>query len=319
MGFFETKFGLASKLMTVGLVLLTITLMPQNIYGSDDMTNDATKCASLITRPNTTYQLFNQDKDFIEDYVDIIHNKLTPGDILRFSDSSEFIFSRTLGEGRTTRILAVYPIQDGIVSTALYALRIPASKKILHPNTLKIPARDFIDKYDAGFEILSTHGVPVPMIDDYLYNEFVLTDIVQTDINGYTFFAHPESIPKNLLIEAEQALYVFAKHLVPFASIGDFKAEQIVYSKKEKRWILIDWADKTELIDPSKPHSTTHPFDKHFKSKLSIESGLLRDYHGRNLSLRELKILNKINTIIMDTRKNKNMSLLERILNKLAN
>jgi hypothetical protein len=256
-----------------------------------------------VTERADVYQLFDQQKTPHRNYENILAHDLQAGDVLRFSNGKEFIFSHKLGKGFTTVVLAVRQMQNGQPVGDLLALRVPVSDKHLGPPSLNLKVRSFVNKFYDGYDLLAEQGVSVPKLHDHLSEEYNLVEFIQFDMNGFDFFAYPEKFSAERLQAAEQALYDFAKTVAMFENIGDFKAEQLAYIAKENRWMLVDWTDNHALIHTRAGGvvGRHHPFDTIFEKYLR-ESGHDTERIERQITAREVKILKQVAAIIQAER-----------------
>ncbi|MCB0349830.1 MAG: hypothetical protein KDD38_01525 [Bdellovibrionales bacterium] len=315
-----TIFGAQSGFFTHLAVLFLLFTSPVMLYGAQDLGGDARngsgRCTQLLGQNSVVHQLFDKQKKAIENYIQVTHEKLNQGDILKFSNEAEFVYSHKLGEGFTTEVLAVYPIERGIISSRLYALRIPSSDEVLRPFAAAIPIRSFINKYYDGYYVLQEHNLPIPFLYDHLSEEYNLTELVQYDLTGHDFFINPEGHSRELLQKAERALIQLAKAVAKFDTIGDFKASQIVYSIEQDRWIILDWTDNNILYNGKSSRTVHHPFDKLFRNSLATVSGEMKAFTERVVSPREEKILAHLTEVILEERNESKKSFMQRMLEK---
>lgn len=197
--------------------------------------------------------LFNIDGTFNDEFAkNILNGDLKAGENIHL-DGRSVTYKKTLGSGNTTIILEVYDSQKN----KSFALRLP------HGNTDKrfsiSDGKRYINHTYNGYNELKQAKLPIPQIHEYKKNSYLLVDLIDHDFNLRTFLArnalHSESDKKKVL----ESLLEFSKKTSLFDSIADFHLEQAVYSKKQNKWFLLDWASGHQLARmPSSPTIFSH-------------------------------------------------------------
>jgi hypothetical protein len=165
-----------------------------------------------------------------------------------FTDGSRFRFERVLGEGGTTKVLAVREVLPSGALSDMMALRIP----LTNLGSYERPAdhTPFINETIRAERALRRAGVPIPKFYKSLRSEYVAVELVPTDFSGLDFVFDPQNllakgITPAQLAEAEERLVEFARRMAPLVKVGDFFMHQVSYSIEQKRWVLLDWRDDT--------------------------------------------------------------------------
>jgi hypothetical protein len=146
----------------------------------------------------------------------------------------ELVLNKKLGEGSNTIVFRVKDPKDNWY----YALRIPNQTQ----------EREYVEATMLGYTELRERGVYVPLVKEYRPESYILLEEKEVifDLGQY--------LDKHFYVnEAEnlEALLRFAREVAPFSQIGDAHEENIVFSEKENRWILLDWTFGHELAEDS--------------------------------------------------------------------
>jgi hypothetical protein len=156
------------------------------------------------------------------------------GDRLIFSDEHIFEYQGELGRGNTTAVLRVRLPGE----SASFALRIPQTS---HFKKNVADLIDYLNDYIEGYKVLRNSQMRTAVIVDSREFQFVLTAVENIDFSLSDLFNPMSSIDSALKKEAKEKLVDFIKSSVEFQEIGDFHFDQLVYSREEKQWKLIDW------------------------------------------------------------------------------
>ncbi|MBT4791681.1 MAG: hypothetical protein HON90_08935 [Halobacteriovoraceae bacterium] len=149
--------------------------------------------------------------------------------------------NKYLGNGDTTIILDVTDPENG----KDYALRLPRGKKEFDIKFSRRLLGSFVD----GYNKLKEYGIPVPRIHESHDEQYILVEKINHKFDLKKLLSHPEGISKEELKEAYKALVKFAERSAYFKQIGDFHAEQLVYSPKKNEWVLLDWHVNHKLVE----------------------------------------------------------------------
>ncbi len=185
--------------------------------------------------------LFNQNGK-LDDYFSksILSGDLKPDEKIYLSDK-EVIFKEVLGKGNTTLILKVYDNEK----KKEYALRLPHGNEKMNYDIMD--GKRYLNYSYEGYQELLDSELPIPKIHSYHKGSYMVVDMVDHDFTMQTFFARNEYIDLDLKMKAVESLKEFAKKVSIFETIGDFHFEQLVYSIKNDKWTLLDWASPHKL------------------------------------------------------------------------
>lgn len=190
---------------------------------------------------------------------------LRPGDVLRMNNGEKYTIGILLGHGHQH---AVFSIQE----TDQWALRLPYRLEFLS-STL-----DTLEGYEK-LKTTSLRIVKIHPISNWEYvlaervtsNYFTILDFlserqlgsrhpIQSLEPDTTSLKHNRSMQKMVtkapaissieLQAMEDALIYFASSLSEFLQIHDLKSNQLIYDRKNKEWILLDWLHLIELYSP---------------------------------------------------------------------
>lgn len=208
--------------------------------------------------------LFNQEGDFNKDFAQSILNQdLKEGEKIFLRDRA-YIYRGFLGSGNTTMILSIEDPETNIEN----ALRLPHGNE--EKNYRLSDGQRFLNYSYNGFEELEDAGIPIPKFHEYEKDAYIVVDKIAHDFTLKSFFENSESINDSDKGPIIDALKNFAKEAAIFESIGDFHLEQLVYSQKTKKWILLDWSEGHQLARlPSSPTIFT---SLTFEQSLSAEN-----------------------------------------------
>lgn len=205
---------------------------------------------SLI--PNSTYDLKAFDERPLIKVVDeagikianyeakILEN-LKNGGRIEFNDGKIFNVKRVFSNDGSYNI--ILELDDGRL------LRVP--KTDLYPHG--------IEAYVNAHKKIAEKGVPLPQIYevgakfDYLVYEKVTNDLGIKNFKDYLM--RKNQFTKEIQAKLEAEFLEFAKKTSPLTVIGDFKADQIVYSNT-RGWVIVDVNSNVQFFDP-KPIATT--------------------------------------------------------------
>lgn len=188
------------------------------------------------------YNLFKNGGDLDSSYLALIEKEeLLSGDRLIAEAGRVFIFERVLGRGKTTVVLEVIELE----TNKRMAMRLPAPSQQV---TFK-SAKRYLNATLEGYAPLVENGIP--LVEIYFHQEasYALVELVDVDFDLKTFLTRPESLNKALFPKAEEALIEFAKSSAQYTKIGDFHFEQLIYSSKRNKWILLDWSSGHSLAE----------------------------------------------------------------------
>jgi len=293
------------------ILLTSCTTLVMGLYTSSALAESPinSDCqAAMVAGSPAVHQLFDPTKKMAANYESILAGQLSAGDILRFSNGTEFLLINVLGTGFTTLILEVRQMQNGQPYGEKFALRIPSSNRLMGNSLKNFRARTLINKFYDGYDLLVEQGVNVPKLYEHLSEEYNLVEKINFDLNGSDFFLKPGKFAPKLLTAAEEALYEFARSVSVFENIGDFRADQLVYVASENRWILLDWTDNHVLLHERAGGVAGyhHPFGAIFVKYLRETPQPNGTLIERKLTLlRELRILKRIEAIIKAARDRK--------------
>lgn len=160
------------------------------------------------------------------------------GEII-LDDGKRFLFVDFLGAGSSTNVLKV---QDPD-SLDFYALRLPIKNDRFNKYTLQT------------YPILQKYSIRIPTLYSSFSDKYILNEIIDFDFNMDYFFENLPNLPEDIKLEAQNALFDFANKTAMFSEISDFNGTQLVYSSKEKSWILLDWTNQVLLFRSNKKDS----------------------------------------------------------------
>lgn len=186
------------------------------------------------------YQNGNQ----VEDYNGLIR-ELKLGDVIVFDDGSRFRFVDRIGEGDTTRILQVAPEARRPGEPERMALRVPYASGDYYTSNGQRPYTDFINLTIEGYPLFDRVGGIVPRRYRSATSQYIAVEMVPHDYTLHNFL-RDSKIPEEERKVAEAALLDFAKATVGLDSIGDFHPRQLVYSRENNRWTLLDWTSASK-------------------------------------------------------------------------
>lgn len=179
-----------------------------------------------LSRSPERYVLFENEGDrwvprpLYDYYID----KLKPGDTLVFPEGKEFVVEELLGNGQTTKVLAVrgHPGK---------AMRIPLLTMYfeLHYNTAY------------GHKMLVDRGLSVVGLHEWERGQYLFVDRLPPNTRNFAQFVLSADIPPLERQKMRQAFLDFIREAASFRDIGDFGPGQIKYDPASERWILHDW------------------------------------------------------------------------------
>ncbi|WP_372655898.1 hypothetical protein [Halobacteriovorax sp.] len=186
-------------------------------------------------------RLFNENGR-LDDYFSksILSGDLKPDEKI-YLFNKEVIFKEILGKGNTTLILKVYDNEK----KKEYALRLPHGNEKMNYDIMD--GKRFINYTYEGYQELLDSNLPIPEIHSYHKGSYMVVDLVDHDFSMQTFFARNEYIDSDLKMKALSSLKEFARKVSIYETIGDFHFEQLVYSIKNDKWTLLDWASQHQL------------------------------------------------------------------------
>lgn len=170
-------------------------------------------------------------------YKEIV-DSLKPGDRVKFSDGSVVELAEYLGRGNTSLVF-------GIKGDSTSVIRIPRISDMF--KTLMIPRAAITTYANANLPLVKL-GADVPKVKGGLDLEFLIVErmpIVIRPGQDFTlnqFLQNQAQTAGSSRAEAEDALLDFVRKTAGIASIGDIHSDQFVYSRSQKRWILLDWS-----------------------------------------------------------------------------
>jgi hypothetical protein len=194
--------------------------------------------------------LFDKNGNQIENYRELI-DSLRPGDILVFNHGQyRYEFRERLGSGNTTEVIKVFPQKTPKGGTMPMALRVPINKGHTAYSEVRheTPYTKYIEFYKKGAKSLSRSGVRVPQIYDHFKDQFVLVELISPAFDLNDFLVNSPKVDQRFQNEAEDALYKFVQSTMAYERIGDFNQGQVVYDRKKKEWVLLDFTDKHKKI-----------------------------------------------------------------------
>ncbi len=193
----------------------------------------------------------------------------------KLSETWNVKVNRFLGAGNTTDIYSVTKIGEEVE----YALRLPKS--------------DFHYIYSTNqlYPILEHYKIKIPKRHTTIDSNFILSEVVEIAFDMKTFFIETiESNDKRIVEEAREALLNFAKDTAMFESIGDFNGTQLVYSKEDKAWLLLDWMNSYELFNPYR------------NQFLITKENISNLANSRSMSEKALSLLDELRSVIKEER-----------------
>lgn len=159
------------------------------------------------------------------DYIKLVQN-IQSGDTLIFSNGHQFRVGALLGEGNTSRILA-------LANDPGKVLRIPLSKS----------KSSYIRSSAEGYRALKELGVPTVKLNTGLSGEYLVADRVGSHVSLQDLINrkgslsnHPEFVER-----IKEELKVFMRKAAPFSRIGDLHAGNLVYDIKARQWTVLDF------------------------------------------------------------------------------
>lgn len=180
------------------------------------------------------------DDEISDAFIDYIKKeKFNPGDEFILANGKRYKLEKKLGSGSTTNVLGVKEVVNG----NSYALRIP---KISGENQLEL-AVHYINSFKRGHLRLKRLNVPIPDLYDFHRDAYVLVEKLNPAFNLHDFYFRPERFSSENISLAEEALYGFVVDTSHLKHIGDFKAEQVLFDRVSKQWILADWTDGVRI------------------------------------------------------------------------
>ena len=169
-----------------------------------------------------------------------IVKELVEGDRVTFSDGTSFVLGEYQGEGNTTRIFAIEERSEGQSNgQSGRVIRIPSNN--LRDRTTDF-ARDLIDEYARGADLLEKYGVPAPRVLAGSTREYLLVERLPDDSISLSRFLHMyRQLDHTEQLRAEKALREFARLAAGASKVRDGDARNIVYLPSQNRWVLIDF------------------------------------------------------------------------------
>lgn len=197
-----------------------------------------------------TYDLLGKRGYFGKNYEKLINeNAFQKDDILLLKDKKSYKILSFLGEGNFSKIYEVEG-QKG----EIFALRLPKVTEKINLFFSSMTINSLID----GYQILKNQGVNIAHIKEFDRDNYILHEKVDTIFSLKEFFTFRGTSWRNVNGEierifeleneeiynrAKKSLVRFTKQIAKFKKIGDFHFDQVRYSLKEDRWILLDWND----------------------------------------------------------------------------
>lgn len=163
------------------------------------------------------------------------------GHTIELSHGNEVEFVRKLGAGNTTTI---HEVKSG---ENVYALRVPKG----HGNFNTFSKfSNYIDAFYLGHAALETQGVSIPKINRYAKENYLLVEKLNLEdsFDLEAFILNEGHINASDFKNALDRLADFFETMAPFKKVKDFHLNQLVYSRSDQRWILIDWTHPHELF-----------------------------------------------------------------------
>ena len=146
---------------------------------------------------------------------------------VQFSDGRQFTIGKYLGKGSNS---IVYALDDDWA----IRLRLDSSER----------SQSFFGGYLDGYKLLRAGGVQTVLLDDRFGLEYAVVERLPDDmVTLDQFLKGKHGLPSDLLQIAEEALLQFAVSTFRFSEIDDIAYHHIVFNRRKKKWILIDWAD----------------------------------------------------------------------------
>ncbi|EQC47896.1 hypothetical protein M900_A0039 [Bacteriovorax sp. Seq25_V] len=189
-----------------------------------------------------------EDGVFNDDFSDeILEQYLKIDEKIHLLDR-DVTYKGILGSGNTTMIVKVY---DQSLEKEV-ALRLPHGNQAKNYNISD--GKRFINYTAEGFKELEDFKLPIPKIYEYQKNSYLLVDLIDHDLDLKTFLARNDHYSEQEKSKMVNSLISFAKETALFESIGDFHLQQVVYSKSNDKWTLLDWSSRHQLARlPSSP------------------------------------------------------------------
>lgn len=148
-----------------------------------------------------------------------------------------------LGNGSGTQVFELLDEPDKVLRLNLSSERRPIDED----DTDDFNDPDYMMKAAHwGHKDLVKYGVPHTKIYFSQFGEFMVVERAEgpTFLN---FLEHPEKFSKEERQEMREGLKEFARASCAFQKIADFNAEQLVYAKKQRKWLLRDWGHNHSL------------------------------------------------------------------------
>jgi len=181
-----------------------------------------------------TVVLFEQPGHPVHELEEKVKN-LKSGDIVVFSKGKEFKLGPLINCGHTTCIFHLANTKERVI-------RIPISSDsfVKRNTTYSIP--DFINYLIDGKSLLDEQGIPSVHIYESKRREYAVVDWVDSMGTLEDYLLKPSHFPPELKQKMRDELFEFAYTTRGVTSLGDFRADQLHYSK-DQGWILLDWTD----------------------------------------------------------------------------
>lgn len=175
-----------------------------------------------------SYVLFSAPGVQVINYDELVA-KLSKGDEVVFSNGARFTIEEILGNGQTTKVLAL---------DSKTVLRIPLAR--LYEGK---PAGYtwWISTYLKGYSVLKEQGVPTPEVDleRSVPEEFVITSREKIEFTYEDYRDGKVKLSPEQDAKVADNLVEFARRTWKFSLIGDQGERQLVYT--ERGWVLLDF------------------------------------------------------------------------------
>ena len=99
--------------------------------------------------------------------------------------------------------------------------------------------------------------------------------MIKFDVHGDVFIYHPDQVASDVYEMAKKDFYKFSETLSKFEHIGDFRADQLVYSAQNREWILLDFKDehyRVSKLDALLSPPRLNPLEQFLKLPMPPES-----------------------------------------------
>lgn len=252
-------------------------------------------CQALLAKD--PIHLFGPDGKQRLDYSNQLE-QLMPGDKIEFNDGMVYEFISKLGNGNTTYVVKVKPINNSSLPDII-ALRIPLKKGRF---SLLYSYVDFIDLMGESYKTLNSSLV-APRLFRYEKGQYLAVELMSTSGDLMEFLSELDTLDSSIKLEKKRALIEFAKLMAPYSDIGDLRPDQILYDPTQQRWFLVDWTS----VKRYGVLKWRNPFSD-LKEKIIDKGKVWRKGHQE-----AFQVINELIRVVDKYRQNNCMTVLDRI------